>query len=186
MRWNGLFADLEAQMGRELEVEEAGVAADEFRWERSRQHLPARIADLGAEGVVRIRLTDGASVRLRVQAVGVDWIAGRDADSRRLLLIPVTAVVTAARGGDGIAVPQAGPGDPDRTRLGIQVVLRDLARRRVAVTVSTSAGRRHGTMDAVGSDHIELAVHAEDAARRQGDVAAVELVALAAVLALSY
>lgn len=50
------------------------------------------------------------------------------------------------------------------------IVLRDLARRRRWVTLRTSRNIVHGTLDVVGRDWCEVALHPHDVPRRQRDV----------------
>ncbi|CAN5201946.1 hypothetical protein BH09ACT1_BH09ACT1_01770 [soil metagenome] len=63
--------------------------------------------------------------------------------------------------------------DPDErfsARLGIGFVLRDLCRRRLPVDIGLAGGRYHGTIDRVGSDHLDLAEHELDSPRREAAV----------------
>jgi hypothetical protein len=60
-------------------------------------------------------------------------------------------------------------------------VLRDLCRRRVAAEVHTTAGVRTGTIDRVGRDHLDLAVHERGEPRRHRNVADVLLLPFSAV-----
>jgi len=61
-------------------------------------------------------------------------------------------------------------------------VLRDLARRRRTLQIVTPGGPIAGTIDRVGKDHLDLAVHPADGWRRSSAVARVEVLALAQVL----
>jgi hypothetical protein len=49
-------------------------------------------------------------------------------------------------------------------------VLRDLCRRRCAVELVLTGGPLHGTIDRVGRDHCDLAVHEAGAVRREAAV----------------
>lgn len=184
MRWQPLFADLEAQMSRELELEEMGVASDEMRLERGRRRLAGRLGEMGRGAPVLLRLTDGSRVALLVEAVGEDWVAGRQRDTGRAALIPVSAVVTATAPAERLAEARGERAETTSLRFG--VVLRDLARRRCAVSVSTTVGRMSGTIDGVGGDHLELAVHPADTVRRQREVIAIELLPLTAIVRIDY
>jgi len=57
-------------------------------------------------------------------------------------------------------------------------VLRDLCRRR-AVDLVLAAGEVHGTIDRVGRDHVDIAVHERGEARRPGAVREVRIVPFA-------
>jgi hypothetical protein len=63
-------------------------------------------------------------------------------------------------------------------------VLRDLARRRVPVTLQLASGALEGTIDRVGRDFLDLAVHDLDRARRSAAVRAIDVVALSALVAV--
>ena len=67
-------------------------------------------------------------------------------------------------------------------RIGLPFVLRDLARRRRALQLTTPGGVLAGTVDRVGKDHLDLAVHPVDCWRRASAVARIEVLALAQVL----
>jgi len=61
-------------------------------------------------------------------------------------------------------------------------VLRDLARRRVPVTVQLGSARTlSGTIDRAAADHFDLALHEPGGLRRQDEVTGYRLVAFAAV-----
>lgn len=182
MRWDVLFADLEAQMGGELAAEERAIRADEIRVDRGRRDLASRVADLAGAGEVALRLLDGSLHVIRLEAAGEKWIGATANGGRTRMIVPTSAIVTASVRGGTVG---AG-GAVDRTTLGIRVVLRDLARRRCAVTVTTSVVSLHGTIDAVAGDHLELAAHTVGAPRRSREVSAVELIPLEAVLTVSY
>jgi hypothetical protein len=182
MRWDVLFADLEAQMGSELAAEERALRAEELRVDRGRRDLASRVADLGEAGDVALRLRDGTVVSVRPEAAGENWIGATADHSRTRVIVPTSAIVSASArervSVDGRVV--------ERTTLGIRVLLRDLARRRRAVTITTPVVSLHGTIDAVAGDHLELAVHAVGSARRPREVTAVELIPLTAIMSVSY
>ena len=66
-------------------------------------------------------------------------------------------------------------------RITFATVLRDLARRRRWVNVTTVDGSVGGTLDAVGHDWCEVAQHARDVARRQSAITGSTLIPLSAV-----
>jgi hypothetical protein len=70
-------------------------------------------------------------------------------------------------------------------RLGITFLLRDLCRRRAAVTVRTYSGDATGTIDRVGRDHFDLAEHDRDVARRASEVQQVRVIPTDQVLLVS-
>ena len=82
---------------------------------------------------------------------------------------------TADQLGASLAPPPAGA---LTDRLGLPFVLRDLCRRRRGVEVVTRQGTVTGTLDRVGRDHVDLAVHPLDRWRRADAVAQVRVLAL--------
>ena len=64
---------------------------------------------------------------------------------------------------------------------GLAIALRELARRRAVVELALVGDRPAGTIDRVGADHLDLAVHALEQPRRPAAVAAIRLVPLAAI-----
>ncbi len=150
--------------------------------ERGRRDLASRVADLGAAGDVTLRLLDGSLLVVRPEAAGENWIGATSDRGRTRFIVPTSAIVSAS------ARPAADGGReaPELTTLGVRIMLRDLSRRRCAVTVVTNIVSLHGTIDAVAGDHLELAVHPVGAPRRAREVTALELIPLSAVLSVSY
>lgn len=179
MRWEELFTDLEAQLEAGRRWADAGEVGDLVRAERATLTLVDRLrAHLGqtlawyledgehAEGPVSARLAD----------LGADWVLiGRSGGE---LLLPLAAV----RGVGGLSRSA----EPDRgevaRRLGLGVVLRGLARDRSAVAVRMAgSGTLTGTIDRVGADHLDLAVHPADEPRRGAAVRDLRCLRLAAI-----
>ena len=128
-------------------------------------------------------------------AAGIDaWVLGEVArlgaeDDREGLVAGTKGVQAGAVRLVGAAEPEllrsarAG-GDRDRLaeRITFGFALRDLSRRRVPVTIGVHGGRTTtGTLDRVGADHLDLALHALDAPRRSAEVAGFRMLPLAAV-----
>lgn len=183
MRWDELFADLESQLERELTAEEADLEAEEERLRLGRLSLRERIRAAGGE--LDLWLTGGAHLRARPVTVGRDWFSAElvDGTARRLqCIVPLSAVA-------GLGLPVAGvPGslagiaaDTLTARLGLAFVLRDLCRRRSAVELELGASSLHGTIDRVGRDHIDLAVHEPGSPRRASAVGELRVIALHAL-----
>ena len=64
-----------------------------------------------------------------------------------------------------------------RERMSLGFVLRDLARRRVPVRLATVDGKDlHGTIDRAGADHLDLALHDQDAARTASAVRGFQII----------
>ncbi len=192
VRWDRFFDDLEGQLAAEWEAERAALESEAERLRLARVDLRTRVAALAAnaEGPVGIRLSDGSSLDARIAAVGADWIAAPDADgARRLWLVPLWSLrgVQAAHGDLLRSARPPERADPLAERVSFALALRDLARRRVGValgmasTGSDAGGTVTGTIDRVGADHLDLALHDAGAPRRAADVRAYRLLPLAAV-----
>lgn len=166
MRWRELFDDLEARFEQQERAEQEADLVDLVRGERDRVAFVDRLrAHLGAQ--VTLDLRDGKRHRGTVLDVGRDWVLLRIPGGGPAwevdLLVPLAAVLTA--GGMSPFSLAAGQAVARRLRLGS--VLRGLARDRAGVTVSLWSGAQvDGTVDRVGADHLDLAVHPADVTRR--------------------
>ena len=188
MRWDNLFDDLEGQLEHELSAEETDLRAEEERLRVGRLSLRDRLSGLadahGGSRLLRVVLVSGDTVAVRPVTFGRDWLAG---DLVGELTRPVQCILPLA----GIAGVLLAPGDADRSiravpesparivdRIGLPFVLRDLCRRRTAVEVQARTGSVHGTIDRVGRDHVDLAVHPPGTIRRAAEVSQLRLVPL--------
>lgn len=190
MRWDRLFADLEARFDELADAEAAAESADRERVAiggiRATQRLSGAI-----DRPIRVRLAGGAVVSGVLRSVGPDWLLLAEGQGRDCLvaLAAVTAVegLTASTGPEisGLAI-----------RLDMRRALRGLARDRSPVAVALTgwtaetagtgaaaygpigAGELTGTIDRVGADFIEVAVHAAWEPRRAGTVRSVALLPL--------
>ena len=195
MRWENLFDDLETQLERELTAEELDLEVEEERLRLGRLSVRDRLVALheaqsGSEYRIAVTLTTGERLVVHPVAFGRDWFSADVATegSRTLqCLVPLGALASVAL--DPALVPRslAGPAAPDghpslSARLGLTFVLRDLCRRRRAVDLVLAAGEVHGTLDRVGRDHVDLAVHDRGAARREREVREIRIVPLAGLL----
>ena len=184
MRWDELFADLEGQLEHGLGAEEREAELEEERLRVGRASLRDRIAAIGAgRDGLRVRLVDGSTVEVVPRTVGRDWVSGDLAGSSAQVVLPLAAVAallpTEEQLGRSLRPVDVGA---VTDRIGVAFVLRDLARRRRAVQITTAGGAVAGTIDRVGKDHLDLAVHPADGWRRASAVNRVEVLALAQVL----
>ncbi|AYG04308.1 hypothetical protein [Gryllotalpicola protaetiae] len=194
MRFDLLFDDLEAQLEAQLVTENTQQRGEEERLRAARTSLRERLAALVATGErsIRLRLLDGSAVDLTLATVGRDWLAAELAGGSECV-VPLGAIASvslsaaqlqASRG----RMPEQKPGAAEALtgKIGIGVVLRDLARRRVPVDVADRAQPApvHGTIDRVGADHLDLAVHERGAVRRESSVLERRVVALGAITML--
>lgn len=196
MRWERLFDDLEAQAAAEWEAERALLDSESERLRVSRLTLRERLQalrdPLGRRDAIRLEV-EGWGARLgRIVSVGVDWLAVELPDGPSLLgIVPQEALrdlrlshadlLASARVTGGSA--SAGEALAQRVALGF--VLRDLARRRVAVQIHLRSGAAlTGTIDRAGADHLDLAEHDAAVARHPDAVAAHRIIPFAAIAAV--
>ena len=191
MRWDSLFDDLEGQLEQELSAEGDELRAEEERLRLGRlslrDRLCAAVAAAPAEPV-RLRLVTGDPLVVTVRTIGRDWLSGEAGDRRpEGVVVPLASVAALVVPPRLVAATLDPPADAERAlpaRVGLPFVLRDLARRRVPVSLQLASGVLEGTIDRVGRDFLDLAVHDLDSPRRTAAVRAVDVVALAAVLAV--
>src|SRR4051794_28739257 len=166
MRWDSLFDDLEGQLEQELTAKGDELRAEEERLRLGRLSLRDRIcaavAATPAEPI-RLRLVTGESLAVTVRTIGRDWLSGEVADGRpEGMLVPLAAIAALLVAPRLVGATLEPPADAERAlpaRLGLPFVLRDLARRRVPVTLQLASGALDGTIDRVGRDFLDLAVH---------------------------
>lgn len=188
MRWDELFDDLASQFDAGLEEERRRAAIDEERLRVNRLTLRDRLGALDQflrpEERITLQLHTGERVDIRPVEFGADWF-GAD-------------LVGAVRSYGACIVPLAGIGSvlltrdqisrsleplPERPgsvtgKLGLSIPLRDLARRRSHCEITTVTGTFYGTIDRVGRDHIDVAMHDVDTPRRQTGIGTFRLVPL--------
>lgn len=180
MSWEGLFADLEGQFEalerRDLDAE----VADRTRRERAAVPLAARLVG-HLDRPLTVRLVTTRTLTGTLADLGQGWF---------VLLVEGRSVLVA----DGAVVGYHGLGlraepEPATTRarrFGLAYALRGLSRDRAVVTLTDRSGRAvTGTIDRAGADHLDLAEHAPDEPRRQGNVRAVATVPYAALVTVA-
>ncbi|KQQ50325.1 hypothetical protein [Plantibacter sp. Leaf314] len=185
MRWDSLFDDLAGQLDDELEADDAGVRLEAERLRRGRLTVRDRVlalqTDLGTDEALVVELVDGSTWRLRVRSVGKDWLqASVGTRDRQEVIVPLSAVAAVALTQTQVdwSLDEVASHEPRLLdRLTIAFLLRDLARRRSGVFVRTRSGRWAGTIDRVGRDHLDLAVHEPGSVRRTRDVEQIRLIA---------
>jgi hypothetical protein len=179
MRWQQLFADLEAQFAEAASAPERAEEASRARAEMGAVRLPERLG-AALDHPVLVRCRGAGQVGGTLVDLGPDWLLLED-DGGRDVLVAVAAVL--AVGGLGRETAVAEPAGPVRSRLDLRRAVRALARDRAAVqVVLVDGGTLTGTVDRVGADHFELAEHEADLPRRADAVAGVRAVVLDAVV----
>ena len=179
VRWDSLFADLEAQLA--AAAESPGALDGLVRAEVARTELADRLrAHLGAP--VGLRLLDGQWLRGLLLEAAPQWALLSDGEggAGRQVLVPLTALERVS----GLSRAVAAPAGVVERRLGLGPALRALARDRLGVSLLLVSGGVTGTIDRVGADHVDLAVHPAGEARRPELVSEVVAVPFAALLAV--
>ncbi|GAA3892560.1 hypothetical protein GCM10022381_37780 [Leifsonia kafniensis] len=194
MRWDNLFDDLEGQLEHELTLDEVDLRAEQERLRLGRLTLRSRLVGLGTAAVLRIGLVSGESLTVRPTTFGRDWLAadilianqsGERGSAGSMCVLPFAAIVSVVLHSAQIPLSLADEAESAARlvdRIGLPFVLRDLCRRRKRVTILTVAGEISGTIDRVGRDHFDLAVHAAGSYRRAASVTEFRIVPLAHIV----
>ena len=207
MRWDRLFEDLEDQLASEWEAERAALESEAERLRLSKTTLRERLGPLIGGDAVTVEVGDGSPQRGIICAVGSDFAALRPdraatGDGLRvrardgLIIVPLAAVVwfgvahadllRTARAGAAVHIdaPGVAPASPSRLsdRMTLGFVLRDCARKRRALRAGLHSGDiLTGTIDRVGADHLDLALHDVDMPRRAESVRGHRMLPLASL-----
>jgi hypothetical protein len=177
VRWDALFADLEAQVEADAAAELAAEVGERTRIETAALHLQDRLRP--AQGHPLVLATAGATLQGVLRSVGRDWIL-LDGERGGQALVRLGALI----GLTGVGARSSTPGSEGRViaGLGLGSALRAVARDRAPVIITLIDGSRlTGTLDRVGGDFLELAEHPIGEARRKGAVTAVRLVPFTAL-----
>jgi hypothetical protein len=178
MRWQRLFADLQAEFDAAEAAAERAEDGSRRRAETGAVRLVDRLA--GACGQpIALRCRGAGDVTGVLAEVGSDWLLLLDHGDREVLVAAET--VRSVSGLGRRTGPAEEPGAV-RGRLDLRHALRGLARDRSAVQVVLDDGTVHvGTVDAVGADFVELAEHVADQPRRASAVRGVRALVLPAI-----
>jgi len=194
MRWDRLFSDLEARFDEIADAEAVAEMPDRQRVAAGAVGLSQRLAgSLGQP--IRVRVAGGTAVGGALSRVGPDWLLLAEGHGRDVLVATRAIALV-----EGLTAATALPLSPVALRLDLRHAVRGLARDRSPVAVLVAGGAVSGptgaaepgstlsgteiigTIDRVGADFAEVAVHAAWEPRRGASVRAVVLVPLAAVL----
>jgi len=180
-RWEGLFADLEAQLSAAAIADRAAEAEARARVEAGQISIVDRLrAAIGED--VRVRCSGGLLLRGRLLRVGPEWLLLEELN-RQEIVVPVAAICSTTGHGRLSAGPERG--SAVSSRLGLRSALRAVSRDRAQVTVYLVDGSSvDGTLDRVGADFADLAVHPVGEARRRGDVLAIQTLILGMIAAV--
>lgn len=180
MRWEQLFGDLEAQFDAFAEAEALAEVAERQRIEFGGVGLVARLVP--AVGTpIRATTAAGTAISGILRQVGPDWLlvdesAGRD------VVLPLASVSML----EGLAAAAGQPLGAIAGKLTLTSALRGLVRDRSPVAVVIPGGdggvELTGTLDRVGADFCELALHPAWEVRRANAVRQVVVIPLGAVV----
>jgi hypothetical protein len=196
MRWDNLFDDLEGQLEQELTADDVDLRAEEERLRLARLGLRDRLVSLHTAGgspqarVLRLVLKDGSRISVTPATFGRDWFAGELAgDARRapFCVVPLDGIagISLTRQQLDVSLDSGPPDDAAKSlsaRLGLGFVLRDICRRRQGVQVRLAGGALSGTIDRVGRDHCDLAVHDAGEVRRESAITEYRIVRFSEML----
>jgi hypothetical protein len=157
MRWEALFADLEAEAEADAAADRRSEVADRLRAEFGRLRLIDRLQPLlgGSGQRVRLGLPASEPVTGSVLALGADWVLLAEPGAETEWLVPLAAVQWI----DGLGVDSAEPGWEGQVgaRFGLRIALRSVARDRSIVALTLVSGQiQHGRLVRVGADHVVL------------------------------
>jgi hypothetical protein len=176
VRWDDLFADLEGQLEEAERAELAVEVADRTRLELGRVTLVDRLR-AALDRPVGVELRGAGSVTGRLLEVGPDWLL---LEERREVLVPLAALLVVTGLPARVAAPL--PEARARTRVRLATALRGLVRERAPVAVTLVDGTLlQGTLDRVGADHVDLALHEPGEARRPGALRGVRVLPVPAL-----
>lgn len=177
MRWERLFADLEAQLDAAEDAEFASEVADRSRREVALITLADRLRS--TDGDVQLGVGGAGVAGGRVVGCGPDWALLADGAAETLVSL---AAVVWIRGLSAIA---EAPASVVTARLGLGYALRGIARDRAETTVMLTSGDRvTGTIDRVGADFVDLAEHPLGEPRRAAAVQSIRTVPFSSLAAL--
>lgn len=178
MRWDGLFADLEAQADAFAQAERAAEVEDRTRREVSQLAVFDRLrVAVGTQ--LQVRVVGPHAAAGTVMRVGPDWVLLAEGGGREVLV--ALGALSGIRGlARFTAVPDAA--GVVASRLDLRHVLRGIARDRSTVRLHLTDGATlDATIDRVGRDFADVATHAAGEVRRRSEVRDVELVPLVAL-----
>ena len=192
MRWDQLFADMEARFDELQDAQAAAEQADRDRVAAGAVLMTQRLSG-SLDQHVSIRLAGTQPVTGTLRSVGPDWLMVEEGYQRQSI-IALDAVVAV----EGVRASTGSAPEGLALRLDLRHALRAVARDRSPVAValagtafasrgeagafSDGAGEIIGTIDRVGADFIEVAVHAAWEPRRAGSVRSVALLPIGAIL----
>ncbi|GAA3295310.1 hypothetical protein ACFFON_13560 [Arthrobacter citreus] len=179
MRWDALFADMEAQLASAHQLVQDSEVSERLRTDFAGIDLGARLqSQMGRP--LKVDVGVAGSFEGVLSHVGRGWIA---LHGRRPAIVALGHVVLIA-GMDRFSAV-----DAPQARLGLASALRGLSRDRAEVQVypagQPASAALAGSIDRVGKDFFELSLTPRGEPRRSGNVRGTAVVPLHAVAAVS-
>jgi hypothetical protein len=181
MRWDALFADMEAQLAASERLDLDAEIAERARVDAAAVELADRLR--GSLGLrIRVHLASGSVFEGSLSHAGGQLLVLNE--PRHQMLIPYAAAVQYF----GLARLAVAEPSTVRQRLGLASALRGLASTRamLAVLIARGSGEStlHGVIDRVGRDFLDLAVTQEGEAPRAVNVRQVATIPFGALAGL--
>jgi hypothetical protein len=181
MRWTALFDDLEAQLEAAQAAEQAAEVAERSRREAALLGLLDRLRP-AVGTAIGVHLPGPVVLRARLLDCGADWLLLEEQGGREVLVALRAVLGVTGAGRTAVVTTRSAVAK----RLDLRWALRGIARSRTGVSVGLTDGTLlTGTLDRVGTDHLDLAEHAPGEARRAAAVRQVRLVPLHALVQVS-
>lgn len=173
MRWEDLFADLDAQWEREQRADQEAELPQLVRAERAAVPWGDRAAL--AVGRPLTLVTAAGRVGGQLSDVGDEWLLMDE--QGRSALVPAHAVLAVS------GLPLRSSDDRRRARrVSLGAGLRGISRDRCGVVVHDIGGGQYtGSIDWVGADHLDLSEHPADALRRPTEITGRRTIPFAAI-----
>jgi hypothetical protein len=181
MRWDALFADLDAQAEALARAERAAEIDERARSEVAALGLLERLRPAVGAGV-RLQCAGALTLSGVLGRVGPNWLLLDEGAGREALV-----ALAALHGVSGLSRLSAAPDSMPivESRLGLGHVLRGVARDRSPVRICRVDGSVvDATIDRVGADFLEAALHPAAEPRRRSEVREVILIPYAALAAI--
>lgn len=153
MRWQRLFADLDAQVEAAADDEQAAEVVDRTRREQARVRLRDRLA-AHRGSTIEVHVVGAGRIRGAVDVVGADWFAVHTVGGD--VLVAAQAVLTVRGLGRRARVPEREGAVESRRTLAhaLRVLMRDRATVRVDLR---DGGHLAGLVERVGADFVDVA-----------------------------
>lgn len=179
MRWTALFADLEAELGAAQAAEVEAEVRERSRAEAAQVRLADRLR--AARGVtLSLRVAGVGDVAGRCAAAGPDWLVVEEPSGAEVL-VPLPALLAVT----GLGPWSAPAPGVVAQRLDFGYALGEISRRRTPVVLRLRDGSSlPGTVDRVGADFVDVAVHPVDEPRRSDAVQQVRTVPVGSITLL--